>query len=380
MRWRSGRTRFAALAVSHSCCSVFSGPTCTATSRPSVRRRLPGRRGPPVGETLRVGVVGAGLIAGCHVRAYTKTPGIDVVAVADTHLSKAEQLAASVGAKACVDLDDVLALDTDVISVCTPPASHADLTVRALEAGQHVLCEKPVALTLADTERIRRAAQAGDRVGMIGHVSRYEPDHRLAKELVDAGQIGEVAMMTHSMTTSFPGWSEGGWLARPEESGGPLLDLSVHSFDYLAWVIGSPAVRVHAVAADSPVGPATYGLATVRYANGAMGQVEASWAHPAARGFKAMVEIVGTEGRISWDYDAINGGAIYLADGGVTWLDPLGERGYAHEVAAFTEAVRAGAPSPIPVCDGVAATRTALAALHSVRTGEPVDLTTWEVP
>jgi predicted dehydrogenase len=333
-----------------------------------------------VGDTLRVGVVGAGLIAGCHVRAYTATPGVEVVAVADPHVSKAEQLAGGVGATVCSDLDEVLELDPDVISVCTPPRSHADLTVRALRAGRHVLCEKPVALSLADAQRIRRAADDSDRVVMIGHVSRFEPDHRAAQELVAGGHIGEVALMVHSMTTSLPGWSEGGWLARPEESGGPLLDLSAHSFDYLAWVIGSPAVRVHAVAADSPAGPSTYGVATVRYANGAMGQVEASWAHPVARGFKAVVEIVGTEGRVSWSYDSINGGAIYLADGGVTWLDPLGERGYAAEVAAFVDAVRAGGPSPVPVADGLAATRTALAALHSVRTGEPIDLTTWEGP
>jgi myo-inositol 2-dehydrogenase/D-chiro-inositol 1-dehydrogenase len=331
-----------------------------------------------VGDSLRVGVMGAGLIAGCHVRAYAQTPGVDVVAIADPQLSKAEQLAATVGARACVDLEQVLDLGTDIISVCTPPRSHADLTVRALEAGRHVLCEKPVARTVRDAERIRQAAERSDRVAMVAHVSRFEPDHCSAKELVDSGAIGEVAMMVHSMTTSLPGWSEGGWLARPEESGGPLLDLAVHSFDYLAWVIGSPAVRVHAVAADSPAGPATYALATVRYANGAMGQVEASWAHPPARGFKAMVEILGTEGRISWDYDAINGGAIHLADGGVAWLDPLGERGYSREVEAFTTAVRTDGPSPVPVCDGVAATRTALAALHSARTGEPVDLTAWE--
>jgi myo-inositol 2-dehydrogenase / D-chiro-inositol 1-dehydrogenase len=333
-----------------------------------------------VGETLRVGVVGAGLIAGCHVRAYTEVEDVEVVAVADPRVAKAEQLASTVSATACRDLDDVLELGPDVISVCTPPRTHADLTVRSIEAGRHVLCEKPVALTLADALRIQHAAETSDRVVMIGHVSRFEPDHRAAQELVAAGHVGEVAMMVHSMTTSLPGWSEGGWLARPEESGGPLLDLSAHSFDYLAWVIGSPAVRVHAVAADSPVGPATYGMATVRYANGAMGQVEASWAHPAARGFKAVVEITGAAGRISWSYDSINGGAIYLADGGVTWLDPLGERGYAREIAAFLQAVRNGGASPVPVADGVAATRTALAALHSVRTGEPVDLTSWEGP
>jgi myo-inositol 2-dehydrogenase/D-chiro-inositol 1-dehydrogenase len=325
-------------------------------------------------------VIGAGLIAGCHVRAYTQAPDVDVVAVADPRLAKAEQLADTVDARACTDLEQVLGLGVDVVSVCTPPRSHADLTVRALEAGTHVLCEKPVALTLAEAQRLERAADAAEQVVMIGHVSRFEPDHRAAQELVQAGHVGEVAMMVHSMTTSLPGWSEGGWLARPEESGGPLLDLSAHSFDYLAWVIGSPAVRVHAVAADSPAGPSTYGVATVRYANGALGQVEASWAHPTARGFKAVVEITGATGRVGWSYDSINGGAIYLADGSVSWLDPLGERGYAREVAAFVEAVRTGGPSPVPVADGVAATRTALAALHSVRTGEPVDLTSWEGP
>jgi predicted dehydrogenase len=329
-------------------------------------------------DRLRIGVVGAGLIAGCHVRAYARDPDVEVVAVADPRAAKAEQLASTVGATPCADLDGVLALDPDVVSVCTPPRSHADLTVAAIDAGRHVLCEKPVALTMSDALRMQRAAEASDRVVMIGHVSRFEPDHRAAKDLVAAGHVGEVAMMVHSMTSSLPGWSEGGWLARHEESGGPLLDLSAHSFDYLSWVIGSPAVRVHAVAADSPVGPATYGIATVRYANGAMGQVEASWAHPVARGFKAVVEITGKDGRIGWSYDSINGGAIYLADGQVTWLDPLGERGYAAEVGAFLDAIRGGAPSPVPVADGVAATRTALAALHSLRTGEPVDLTSWE--
>jgi myo-inositol 2-dehydrogenase/D-chiro-inositol 1-dehydrogenase len=115
----------------------------------------------------------------------------------------------------------------------------------------------------------------------------------------------------------------------------------------------------------------------VRYENGAMGQVEASWAHPVARGFKAVVEVTGTAGRISWDYDSINGGAMYRTDGSTTWFHPLGERGYRGEVAAFVDAVRAGGPSPVPVEAGFEAARTALAARESLRTGQPVDLTSW---
>ena len=89
-----------------------------------------------------------------------------------------------------------------------------------------------------------------------------------------------------------------------------------------------------------------------------------------------VVEITGKDGRISWDYDSINGGALHLVNE-VRRFDPLGERGYAREIDAFLDAVRHGGPSPVPVADGVAAARTALAALHSVRTGQPVDLTTW---
>jgi myo-inositol 2-dehydrogenase/D-chiro-inositol 1-dehydrogenase len=332
-----------------------------------------------MGDLVRVGVVGAGMIAGCHVRAFSATPGVEVVGVADPRRHKAEDLAATVGAAPCAGLEDILGLDVDVVSVCTPPRTHADLAVRAVGSGRHVFCEKPLATDLEDARRIVRAAEASDRVVMVGHVSRFEPEHRAAKELVEGGYVGEVAMMVHSMTTSFPGWSEGGWLGRPEESGGPLLDLAVHSFDYLAWMVGSPATRVHAVAADSPAGPATYAVATVRYANGAMGQVEVSWAHPAARGFKVVVEVTGRAGRISWDYDSIMGGAIHAGDGAVTWLDPLGERGYAREVAAFVEAVRSGGPSPVPVREAYEAARTALGAVRSVHTGGPVDLTTWEV-
>jgi predicted dehydrogenase len=187
-------------------------------------------------------------------------------------------------------------------------------------------------------------------------------------------------MMSHSMTTSMPGWSEGGWLAQPEQSGGPLVDLAVHSFDFLAWVAESEAVRVHAVGRDTRAGPTTYALATVRYASGAIALVESSWAHPASHGFKLRTELIGTKGRLSWTYDQINGGSMYVAEGTTRWFDPLGNRGFQAELRGFTDAVRSGAPSPVPASAGYAALRTALASLESVRSGDPVDLTTWGGP
>jgi myo-inositol 2-dehydrogenase/D-chiro-inositol 1-dehydrogenase len=110
-----------------------------------------------------------------------------------------------------------------------------------------------------------------------------------------------------------------------------------------------------------------------------MGQVEASWAHPAERGFKLAAELVGTAGRLNWDYDHIIGGTMHVKDGETTWFDPLGDRGFGREVTAFVEAIGKGGPAPVPVEEGFEATRTALAAKHSAATGQPVDLTSWEV-
>lgn len=327
---------------------------------------------------LRVGVLGAGMIAHEHVTAYSSIPGVHVVAVADPVAAKAAALATRVGAATMSASAALLDLDLDIVSVCTPPLSHAELTVAALAAGRNVFCEKPIARTMDDGRRIVDAARAATGLLMVGHVSRFEPEHRMAKEVVDGGALGRIRMMSHSMTTSLPAWSEAGWLADPVLSGGPLLDLGIHSFDYLAWVSGRSAVRVHTVGRDSVAGPNTYALATVGYDDGAMALVETSWAHPPSHGFKLVTELVGTDGRLTWDYDHINGGSTYRWDGDTSWFDPLGTRGYLAEFQAFVDAVRRRAASPVPAGEALTALHTALGALESLRTGDVVDLMTWD--
>jgi predicted dehydrogenase len=329
---------------------------------------------------LTVGLLGAGMIAGVHAHAYRESPGVRLVAVADPVPGKAERLAEQYGARVVADLDALLALGVDVVDICTPPTAHADATVAALGAGRHVLCEKPITRTLAEARRVLAAAQTATGLLSIGQAARYGPDHRAARDLVTAGEIGQVRMLTHSTTTSLPGWSEAGWLADPATSGGPLLDQAVHSFDYAGWVIGSPAVRVHCMAADSGAGPATYTLTTVRYDNGAIAHVECSWAHPASRGFKLQCEIAGTAGRIAWSYDQLMGGVLHARDGGTEWWDVLGDREFTHELRDFFDAVRAGGPAPVPATEATESLRTALAALESARTGRTIDLTAWEAP
>jgi myo-inositol 2-dehydrogenase/D-chiro-inositol 1-dehydrogenase len=328
-------------------------------------------------DELRVGVLGAGLIAGVHAHAYRDSPGVRVVAVADPVVAKARHLAEQYGAVAAASLEELLALEVDIVDVCTPPDRHADAVVAALDAGCHVFCEKPLARTLDEARRIVAADDSSAGLLMVGHVSRYEPDHRAARDLVAAGQVGQVRMLTHTTTSSMPGWSEAAWLADPARSGGPVVDQGVHSFDFARWVIGSPPVRVTCMA---PSGSATpYAVCTVRYADGSIAHIEVSWAHPEGRGFKLACEIIGTAGRVSWSYDQLMGGVLHTSDGGTEWLDVLGDRGFTSELRCFTDAVRAGGPSPVPAREALESLRTALAAVESVRTGNSVDLTTWEL-
>jgi predicted dehydrogenase len=326
---------------------------------------------------LTVGILGAGLIGGVHARAYRSCEGAQVAAVADAVTAKAEQLAAEHDARPAAGLDDLLDLGVDVVDVCTPPPHHAAPAIAALRAGRHVMCEKPIARTLADAREIAAAADSSSGLLMVGHVSRYEPDHRAAKDAVDGWEIGTLRLVKHSTASGMPGWSEAGWLADPEQSGGPLVDQAVHSFDFARWVIGSPAVRVHCMASAGAAGPATYTLTTVRYASGAIAHIECGWAHPASRGFKLVAEIVGTHGRLSWSYDHLMAGVLHPLEGDVEWWGALDDRGFTAELGAFFDAVRGGGPSPVPAAEAAESVRTALAALESATTGRTIDLTTW---
>ncbi len=328
-------------------------------------------------DEITVGLVGAGLIAGVHAHAYRATDGVRLVGVIDPVEEKAKRIAEQHGAEVVADLDALLGLGVDVVDVCTPPQHHAAATLAGLRAERHVICEKPLTRTLEDARRVVEAAESAPGLLMVGHVSRYEPDHRAAREVVVSGQIGRVRQVTHSTTSALPAWSEGGWLADHELSGGPMLDQAVHSFDFARQVIGSPAVRVHCMAADSPAGPATYAVATVRYENGAIAHVECSWAHPATSGFRLAAEVVGTAGRISWSNDQMMSGVLHGSGGEIEWWDALGDRGFTAELRDFFDAVRAGGPSPVPADEAMASLRTALAAVESARSGRTVDLTSW---
>jgi len=230
-------------------------------------------------EPIRVGVVGAGMIAGCHVRAYAATPGVDVVAVADPRESKAEALAATVGAKACADLDELLAMDVDVVSVCTPPRAHAAVAVRAVESGRHVFCEKPLATSADDALRVSEEAGRASGVLVVDHVLRYNPLLRMLQQLGAEGLLDPLRRFAFENDASDEDLGPGHWFWDPARSGGIHIEHGVHFFDAASALMGSDPLTVQGTEVRRPGGPVDIVVATATHPGGAVATHTHSFTH-----------------------------------------------------------------------------------------------------
>ena len=192
---------------------------------------------------FRVGVIGAGSIAQSHLTAYSKNPDVELVAVADMNLERAQSAADEFGARrAYADPQDLLAdPEIDGVSICTWNNSHASWAIAAIEAGKHVLVEKPIARTLAEAEQLQQVVEASDRVVQVGFVRRHSPNCQVLKSFIDAEELGEIYYAKASCMRRVG--NPGGWFADKEISGGgPLLDIGIHVLDLCWYLMGSPKV------------------------------------------------------------------------------------------------------------------------------------------
>jgi myo-inositol 2-dehydrogenase/D-chiro-inositol 1-dehydrogenase len=321
---------------------------------------------------MRVGICGAGFVAKAHAHSYASQPDVEIAVIVDPRREHAERLAAHYGASVSSTFDALLGPDVDAISICTPTPTHAELAIAAMRAGKHVLCEKPIARTLGDAEAMLAVAKETGVVFTVGHVARFEADHKKAQEIVARGDLGRLRMASQSITGPFPDWSAQGWFADAAQSGGPVLDLAIHSFDYLLWLFQGRVTRVAAVGVREKLAVHGYALVTLRFANGGIGHVEVSWLHPRAQGLLVRNELLGTEGRLAWDYESIAAMQIIKDDDRLN--DTMIPGGWDIQTAGFLRAIRAGAPPLVTGRDALDALRVGLAALESLATGRAVSL------
>ncbi|MEY9853030.1 myo-inositol 2-dehydrogenase/D-chiro-inositol 1-dehydrogenase [Leifsonia sp. EB41] len=294
-------------------------------------------------------VVGAGRMGHAHAAAWLAC-GVRVRWVVSPRTRP--DLPSAPDARWATSLAEALADPrADLVSICTPTPTHADLAVQALAAGRSVLLEKPIALTVEDAERVADAATRAPGVLMVAHVVRFFPGYEALAERVDAGSVGLPRAVLGSRLSAAPYGTE--WLADESRSGGMIVDFAIHDVDQANAYLGDP-VAVTAVTAPGHGFGAPVAI-TVEYAAGGVAQLLAVSDLPAGTPFRTTLEVVG--------------------DRSTDTLTDLPGDAFATQARYFLECIESGAaPARSPVSAAIDALRVCLAARESARTGSRVVL------
>ncbi len=327
---------------------------------------------------MRVGIVGSGFMGSTHAAAWAETDA-QIVGFIAKPVQEAQAIAEQYGAQAYASLDALLP-DVDVVDICTPTHLHHEMVIQAAAAGKDIVCEKPLARTLAQGQEMLAACQAAGVKLLVAHVVRFFPEYAQAQAAVQQGEIGQAAVLRLARETFCPKKAVGNWFVDPAKSGGMMLDLMIHDFDYARWVAGEVqtvyAKNIHSAQPDAPL---DYGQAILTHRDGAISHVTGAWAYPPPV-FRTRFEIAGPEGLIEFDSGASAPIGVYLHQQEGQTPDiplptsPLAESPYHTEIKAFYDALAHDAPVRVSAEDGLAALQIALAALESARSGVPVNL------
>ncbi|MCX7933959.1 MAG: Gfo/Idh/MocA family oxidoreductase [Planctomycetota bacterium] len=326
-------------------------------------------------STIRIGMIGAGGIAGAHVQYLKPIAGVEVVALADPRPGACENLAKQQGlsnVKMFADYHDLLALkEIDAVSVCTPNWLHAKPTIEALKAGKHVMVEKPLAMNAKEGEAMCAAAKRAKRVLSIGFQHRFRPEAQFIRRLIAEGALGKIIYCRAQALRrrGIPSWGVFG--QKKLQGGGPMIDIGVHILELSHFLMGKPQPEAAVGAcytylgnrkpdATAPWGDWDYktytveDLATgfVRFAGGLSLVIESSFAAHIEKDVFATT-ILGTKG-----------GAVMGDDGVKVFTDMSGKMvniapafvgrddAFAVKMRSWIEAIR-GAPNPAPGEDGL---------------------------
>jgi predicted dehydrogenase len=322
-----------------------------------------------------VGLVGAGGIANSHLPAWLAL-GVDVVVFSLDGAAPA--LVERHGGGRVVDSYAELLAASDAVDICTPTFTHRDLVIEAAAAGKDVVCEKPLALTEADTTEM---IEACDRAGVQlypAHVVRFFPEYVAMHDAISDGEIGRLAVQRFLRAGSAPAAP---WFSQKELSGGLVMDQMIHDLDFARWNAGE-VTQVYATESPSLRKDGTPEPLTAQviltHESGTVSYVNGVWSRdPIA--FQTRFEVAGDAGLLQHDSlgnppIAFNGSTEEVS--GFQPSTPFGESPYLTELREFYQAFLGGPTPRVGAADGLAAVALAAAALRSIETAAPVTLAT----
>ena len=355
-------------------------------------------------KKIKLGIIGCGGIAnGKHLPSLSKVKKVELVAFCDIEVSKAEQAAEQYGtenAKVYEDYKELLRDESiDVIHVLTPNISHAEISIAAMEAGKHVLCEKPMAKTASEAKEMLDVAKSTGKKLTIGYDNRFRPDSQHLHKITSRGDLGEIYFAkAHAVRRrAVPTW--GVFLDEEKQGGGPLIDIGTHALDLTLWmmnnykpksVMGSVYHKLgkneNAANAWGPWDPekftvedSAFGFITME--NGATISLEASWALNTLDVDEAKCSLSGTEGGADMkDGLRINGedmGNLYatkvdLGAGGVAYYDGASESNADLEARLWIDSIINDTEPTVKPEQAYVVTQILEAIYESAKTGKAV--------
>ncbi len=321
---------------------------------------------------LKVGVIGVGGIAHTHYPGWKESQYAEMVALSDVVPETLNRVADAQGVKKrYTKVEDMLAdKDIDIIDVCTPNMYHAPLSIAALQAGKHVICEKPLAPTPAEIKQMIKARDKSKKLLMTAQHFRFQGNSKSLKAEVDSGSLGNIYHARSWMLRRAAAPTRTSFTLKKHSGGGPCIDIGVHILDLTLWMMGNPKpVSVSGITQDKlrkiPGNFSIWGgalpaqkdwdveefaAAFVRFANGATLVLEVSWLlHHKTTGEDMQMWLYGDKGGAHWPANEIlktnvktkqqTNTSLVISEGG----EP-----HAKECKEFAEAVALGKPSPVP--------------------------------
>ncbi|WP_028611356.1 Gfo/Idh/MocA family protein [Paenibacillus harenae] len=274
-------------------------------------------------DKIRIGIIGAGNIGGVHANEFSKLSDLcEITAITDAYLPLAEAKAKQYGIAGVAASPEELIRrsDVDAVIIGVPNQFHAPLAIQAIEAGKHVLLEKPMGINGEAAKQILKASQTSDSVVMVGHQMRWESVPMQIKEQVERGELGKIytAKTGWFRRKGIPGW--GTWFTQMDQSGGgPLIDIGVHMLDLALYLMGNPKpVSVYG-ATYAEFGPSRKGIGTwgkpnwegtydvedlatalIKMEDGSTLSLEVSWAVHMDTDNTPFIHLMGSEGGASY--------------------------------------------------------------------------------
>lgn len=320
---------------------------------------------------LRIGIIGAGYIAGVHAGILARDERVEIVAVHDIVHDCGEQLSRTTGAKICDDAESVID-HSDAVYITTPNTKHVAVALAAIEAGKHVFCEKPLATNLADAKRVFTAAENSSKVFQVGHNRRFAPVYATLKQLLtDTHQPHSAHVKMNRGELLKPEWT-----GNAEVTGGFLYETPIHMFDMMRFLFGE-IESLYALGSTHEYAEVDDFSVLLKFASGFHATLataaDASWLFPFERVevFCHHATLVTREMESLTCSSNLQG---HYSEQSMQQLPKEEKWGYLQEDRAFVDAVISGTQPPVTAYDGLLSVKLVDAIYESVKIGAPVKL------